>query len=139
MVETGKQVSIEYTLTLEDGTKVDTNVGGEPLVFEQGAGQIVPGLEEELAGLEEGDSKKVTVGPEKAYGPVDPNAFQEVEAEKVPEDARKEGTVLLARDAQGNGRQVRVHEVKDESVVIDFNHPLAGQTLTFDVKVLDVR
>ena len=138
MIENGNQVSIEYTLTLEDGTKVDTNVGGEPLVYEQGSGQIIPGLEEELAGLKEGDTKKVTVAPERGYGPVDPEAFQEVESTKIPEEARTVGTMLLARDASGNGRQVRVHEVKDETVVIDFNHPLAGKTLTFDVKILDI-
>lgn len=138
MIEKGSQVSIEYTLTLEDGTKVDTNVGGEPLVYEQGSGQIIPGLESELAGLKAGDSKKVTVAPEKAYGPVDPEAFQEVEADKIPEEARTVGTMLLARDASGNGRQVRVHEIKDETVVIDFNHPLAGKTLTFDVKILEI-
>ena len=72
VVEEGSQVGIEYTLTLEDGTKVDTNVGGDALRFEQGSGQIIPGLDKELLGMAVGDSKHVTVQPEEGYGSVPP-------------------------------------------------------------------
>jgi FKBP-type peptidyl-prolyl cis-trans isomerase 2 len=139
VVEKGKKVSIEYTLTLDDGTQVETNVGGEPLEFEQGAGQIIPGLEEGIAGMKPGEQKTIRIAPEKAYGPVHPEAFQEVELAKLPEGARKVGTMLVARDAAGNQHPVRVAEVKADKAVIDFNHPLAGKTLTFNVKVLQVR
>lgn len=138
VVEEGRQVSIEYTLSLEDGTTADTNVGGEPLVYEQGKEQILPALEEELQGLHVNDSKQVTLPPEKAYGPVNPEAFQEVEAENIPEDAREEGAMLVARDSAGNERPVRVHSVEEDKVVLDLNHPLAGETLTFEVKVVGI-
>lgn len=139
MIETGKQVSLEYTLKLQDGTEVDSNVGKDPLVYEQGSGQIIPGLEQELTGLDKGDSKTVTVPPEKAYGPVNPDAFQEIDRDKVPEESRQEGAALVARDAEGNAHPVRVYEVKNEAIVLDLNHPLAGQTLTFEVRVVDVQ
>lgn len=138
VVEEGRQVSIEYTLSLEDGSTADTNVGGEPLVYEQGRRQILPALEKELEGLHVNDSKQVTLPPEKAYGPVNPEAFQEVDSESIPEDARAPGTMLMARDPAGNERPVRVHSVEEDKIVLDLNHPLAGETLTFDVKILGI-
>jgi FKBP-type peptidyl-prolyl cis-trans isomerase SlyD len=139
VVEQGKKVSIEYTLKLEDGTQVETNLEKEPLTYTHGEGQIISGLEEALTGMREGDAKTVTVPPEKAYGETNPQAYQEVEKGQVPEKARKEGTLLTVSDGAGNRRQVRVHEIKDDKVVIDLNHPLAGKTLKLDVKVVDVQ
>ena len=139
MVESGSQVGIEYTLTLEDGTTVDSNVGGEVLRFEQGAGQIIPGLDKELIGMELSQAKQVTVAPEEGYGPVDPDAFSDVPLSDLPEDAREPGTPLMAQDAQGRTQRLRVHKVEGDTATLDFNHPLAGQTLIFDVKVLEIR
>lgn len=138
MIEDGRTVSIEYTLTLEDGTRADSNVGEEPLRFEQGRQQILPALERELEGMEVGEQKEVTLPPEQAYGPVNPDAFQEVEADRVPEEARHEGARLVAQDPTGKQHLIRVHERKGESLVLDLNHPLAGETLRFDVKILGV-
>lgn len=138
-VEDGKSVSIEYTLRLEDEGVVDTNVGDQPMVYTHGAGEIVPGLEEALGGLAVGETRQVTVPPEKAYGPVDPSAFDEVDTELVPEEARSPGAELMARDPSGRTLHVRVHEVRPNTIVIDLNHPLAGKTLTFDVKILDIK
>jgi FKBP-type peptidyl-prolyl cis-trans isomerase SlyD len=138
MVEDGKQVGIEYTLTLDDGTQVDSNVGGEPLVFQQGAHQILPALEEALAGLKVGDSKKVALTAEQAYGPVHPEGFQEVDASLIPEDARVPGTMLVGDDGSGHRRPVRVAEVKGDKIVVDLNHPLAGKALTFAVRVMEI-
>jgi len=138
MIEKGKTVSLEYTLTLEDGTVADTNVGDEPLTYEHGSEEILPALEKALAGLSVDDTKKVTLTPEEGYGPHDPEAFQTVESDLIPEDARKPGSFLVARDDDGNEQQVRVHEVGDEGVVLDLNHPLAGETLKFEVKILGV-
>ncbi len=137
-VANGKRVSIEYTLTLEDHTKVDSNVGAEPLTYTQGSREILPALQEALLGLKEGDTKHVTLSPEDGYGPVDPAAFQTVEKNLIPENARHVGAQLLARDASGHTQRVRVHEVKDDTVVVDLNHPLAGKTLVFDVRVLKI-
>ena len=137
-VEKGRVVSIEYTLTLDSGTKVDSNVGGEPLKFTQGQSQILPALQEALVGLAVGDSKSVTLAPEEGYGPVHEEAFHEVEAQRIPPDARQVGIQLTAQDEQGNEHPIRVHEIRDDKVVLDFNHPLAGETLQFDVKILAV-
>jgi FKBP-type peptidyl-prolyl cis-trans isomerase 2 len=139
VIEAGSTVGIEYTLTLEDGTKVDSNVGGEVLHVQQGSGQIIPGLDKELIGMEVGDSKQVTVAPDQAYGQVDPTAFTEVPVGELPEHGREPGTVLMTRDAQGNTRRLRVHKVEGEQATLDFNHPLAGKTLTFDVTIREIQ
>ena len=139
VVETGSAVSFDYTLTDESGKVVDTSKGKEPMQYVHGKGQIIPGLEKELAGMSVGSEKKVTVKPEEAYGAVDSTAFTEVPKEKLPPDALKVGTMLLAQGPQGQGVPVRVHEIKEKTVVMDFNHPLAGKTLSFDVKITDIK
>jgi FKBP-type peptidyl-prolyl cis-trans isomerase SlyD len=137
-IAAGSQVAIEYSLKTGDGNVVDENVGRDPLRFEQGKGQILPALEEELEGLAVGDEKKVTLSPEKGYGPVNPDAYHTVPAEKIPEEARKVGAMLMAQGANGQQRPMRVHEVKGDEIVMDLNHPLAGKTLHFDIKVVSV-
>jgi FKBP-type peptidyl-prolyl cis-trans isomerase SlyD len=139
MVKDGATVSLEYTLSGEDGKVIESNKGKEPLRFVDGRSQIIPGLEKALEGMKPGTEKKVTVKPEDAYGPVDPNAYREVPKENVPADSLKEGMALFAKNAEGEMFPVRVKEVKDKTVVIDMNHPLAGKTLVFDVKILDVQ
>ena len=137
-VQTGSSVSIEYTLKDEVGQVLDTNKGKSPLVFTQGQQQIIPGLEREMIGLHAGDQKKVVVKPEDGYGPVMPNAQTEVPKDAIPKEGLKVGTALLARSGSGETRPVVVKEIKDTTVVLDLNHPLAGKTLFFDVKVLGV-
>ncbi len=138
VVEAGRRVSIEYTLTTDDGKVADTNVGGEPLVYEQGKSEILPALEQALVGLEKGESTKVTLPPDQGYGIAKPELMQTVPAEKIPEDARKAGTTLMAQSQSGEQRPVRIHEVKGEEIVVDLNHPLAGKALHFEVRVLEV-
>ncbi len=138
VITDGKQVSLEYTLTLEDKSKIDSNVGKDPLVYVHGAHDIIPGLEKQMAGLKVGESKKIEVVPEEGYGPVDPKRTQEVEKTKIPEDARKVGAQLTGQGPDGRMIPARVTEVKDTTVVVDLNHPLAGKKLFFDIKVLKV-
>jgi len=138
-VSPGMKVSIEYTLRLEDNTVVDTNVGSGPLTYVHGSQEIVPGLEKALEGMKIGDSKRVTIKPEEGYGVVNPEAFVEVKKEQIPEDALRVDAELQGRDASGRAFQVRVAEIKGQTVVLDFNHPLAGRTLRFEVKVLDIQ
>jgi len=138
-VSDGKAISMEYTLTLEDKKVLDTNVGGEPMNFTQGSHQIIPGLESALEGMKVGESKQVTVDPEQGYGPVNPEAVQEVPIESIPPDARKVGVRLQGQDAQGRMVHPLVTEVKEQVVMLDFNHPLAGKKLYFDVKILDIQ
>ncbi len=137
-VSNGKQVTLEYTLKLDDQSVVDTNVGGEPIKLTQGNHEIVPGLEKALDGMTVGEKKKVTVAPPEGYGSVDPTAFQEVDRKMVPTDAQKVGAQLEGKTSDGRTVYPRISEVKHKTIVLDFNHPLAGKTLYFDVKVLDV-
>jgi FKBP-type peptidyl-prolyl cis-trans isomerase SlyD len=138
-VSDGKTVSIEYTLKLEDQSVVESNVGAEPLTYTQGTHHIIPGLENALAGMKVGENKEVTIAPDEAYGHVNDAAFKEVGKDQIPPDAMKVGTMLQGQDPNGSTFTVRISEIKDESVVLDFNHPLAGKTLVFDVKVLNIQ
>lgn len=138
MIENGKQVAIEYSVFSDDNTQIDTNIGKDPLVFLFGSHQILPALEEALRGLEVGDSRKVTLNPDKAYGDINPQAYKKVEAKLIPEDLRFEGALLVVSDEQFGEMLIRVESLDGEQVVLDFNHPLAGKTLKFDVKVLDI-
>lgn len=136
-IKAGSRVGIEYTLTDEGGKVLDSNKGQEPFTYTHGQRQIVPGLESALVGKRAGDVAKVTVKPEDGYGKVDPSAQIEVGRERVPPDV-KVGSELTGRTANGDTRSVRVKEIRDKSVVLDMNHPLAGKTLVFDVRVLSV-
>ena len=135
----GKNVSLEYTLTLDDKSVVESNVGKQPLTYTHGTQQIIPGLEKALAGLAVGDTKEVTVVPADGYGEQDPNALQEVQKQLIPPDALVVGTRLQGQAPDGHMVYPRVAEIKDDTVMLDFNHPLAGQTLHFNVKILDVQ
>jgi FKBP-type peptidyl-prolyl cis-trans isomerase 2 len=139
VVQDGAEVSFDYTLTDDGGKVIDSSKGKEPMNYTHGKGQIIPGLEREMAGMAVGAEKKVTVKPEDAYGPVNPQAFQEVPKDKLPPDALKVGIVLTAQGPQGQAVPVRVHEIKEKTVVMDFNHPLAGKTLSFDIKITAVK
>lgn len=139
VIQSGSDVSFDYTLTDESGAVIDSSKGKAPMHYIHGQGQIIPGLEKELAGMTVGGQKKVTVKPEDAYGPIDPRAFQEVPKEKLPADALKVGAMLMAQGPQGQGVPVRVHEIKEKTVIMDFNHPLAGKTLSFDIKVTEIK
>jgi FKBP-type peptidyl-prolyl cis-trans isomerase SlyD len=138
-IKDGAQVSLEYILKLEDKTVLESNVGKEPMTYRHGAHEIVPGLEQSLEGLAKGDKKHVVVKPADGYGEIDAKAVQEVKKSMIPEAARKVGAQLEAKSPDGQSMFPRVTEVKEETVVLDFNHPLAGKTLFFDVTVLDVK
>lgn len=138
-VSSGTKVSLEYTLRLDDKTVVDTNVDSEPFTYLHGAHQIIPGLERALEGMKIGERKQVTVSPEEGYGSVNPEAFIEVTKEEFPQEALKVNALIQGRDARGRPFYARVVEIKDQSIVLDFNHPLAGKTLYFEVKVLDIQ
>ncbi len=138
MIKSGKKVTLEYTVFLDDGTQIDSNVGEDPLVFVLGSHQVFPALEEALVGLKVGDTKQVFLKPEDAYGPVLEEAYKEVDSEAVPSSFRYVGAVLGVQDPAGGVYPIRVHEIKEEKIVLDFNHPLAGRALKFNVKVLGV-
>jgi FKBP-type peptidyl-prolyl cis-trans isomerase 2 len=137
-IEKGKKVSFDYTLTV-DGQVVDSSKEREPLSYVHGEGKIIPGLASELEGMKEGQEKTVEVSPEDAYGKEDPEAFKEISKGSLPEGLEpKTGMMLQMQGPEGQPVPVKVAEVKDEAVVLDLNHPLAGKTLNFDVKVISV-
>jgi FKBP-type peptidyl-prolyl cis-trans isomerase SlyD len=138
-ISAGKEVSIEYTLKLEDDTLVASNVGRDPMVYVHGSNQIVPGLENALAGMAVGETRKITLPPDESYGLVDPEAFREVDKHQIPAEAMHVGAQIQGREGDGEVVHARIAEVKENSVVLDFNHPLAGKTLCFEVKVLGIQ
>lgn len=138
MIRNGKKISLEYTVFLDDGTQVDSNVGEDPLVFVLGEHQVFPALEQELLDLKVGDTKQIVLKAEQAYGPVVQEAFREVDIDTIPTAYRFAGAVLGVQDPSGGVYPIRVHEIKKDRIILDFNHPLAGQALRFDVKVVSV-
>lgn len=139
MISQGHKIFLEYTVFLDDGTEIDSNVGEDPLVFVLGSHQVFPALEQALLGLKIGDTKQVMLKPEEAYGPIVPEAFKEVDLETVPDSFRYVGAVLGVQDPAGGVYPIRVHQIQEERVILDFNHPLAGRALKFDVKIVDVK
>ncbi|HEY7713292.1 MAG TPA: peptidylprolyl isomerase [Candidatus Binatia bacterium] len=138
MVRNGSIVSFEYTLSDDNGEVLQSNKGKEPVTYTHGKQEIIPGLEKGLSQMEINEEKTIRVTPDDAYGPVDPEGFKEVPKADMPTTALEVGTPLTARGPQGEELLIHVSEVKDDTVVLDFNHPLAGKTLTFDIKVLDI-
>ena len=138
VIADGKKISLEFTLSLDDKTQVQSNIGQEPMVYVHGTQQIIPGLEKQLTGLKAGETKHVEISPEDGYGPIDPKRTQEVDKDKIPEEARKVGSKLTGQGPQGQPMYAEVKEVKEKTLVLDLNHPLAGKKLIFDVKVLKV-
>lgn len=134
-------VSIDYTLKLDDGEVIDSSDGREPLEYMQGRGQIVPGLERELYGLNVGEEKAVTVTAEEGYGAYDDERLQRVPMDTFPEDMDlEEGLNVRMRDVNsGQLFDAYIDEIDEEAVTLDFNHPLAGETLFFDIKVVGLR
>ncbi len=138
-VKTGDTVTIHYTGKLDDGTQFDSSHGREPLSFEVGSGQIIPGLDKALPGMTEGESKTVAVPADEAYGPVNPQAKQPVPRADIPDHIPLDiGSQLQVQTQDGQTMAVVVSEVSDDTVVLDANHPLAGETLNFDIEVVKV-
>jgi peptidylprolyl isomerase len=136
-ISNNKLVKIHYKGTLNDGTVFDSSEGKEPLEFIYGVGMIIPGLEKGIEGLEQGQKKTIEVKADDAYGPIMEQAVQEVPKDQFPQDVElKEGMQLAAQGPQGV-IPVKVKEIKEDSVLVDFNHPLAGQDLKFDVEVIE--
>jgi len=137
-IRKGSLVRIHYTLEV-DGQRVDATYGRGPLEFQEGSGRVVEGLEEQILGLQAGGEKVVVVPPEKGYGPRDPAAVRRIPLSRFGAQAAKlrpGGSIRGLRGARVTS--ARVLSVDRESVTLDFNHPYAGKTLTFRVRVVDV-
>jgi len=137
-IEANQIVSIEYEV--KDGDKVvDSNVGGAPLVFMFGKGQIIPGLEKGIVNMAIGEKGDVLVAPADAYGEYNDEATQEVPADQFAGIDLEIGMTLYGQAEDGGTTQVTVKEIAGDNIVIDFNHPLAGKNLMFSVTINNVR
>ena len=135
-----KTVVFDYQLYNEEGELMESSGEGNPLSFVFGEGAIIPGLEKELEGLEPGDTKEVVVEPKEAYGVRDPNLVQHVPRDRFPDGFDfEEGMTYSATTDGGNNVSFLVVGQDNDNVEIDLNHPLAGQTLRFEVIIRDVQ
>ena len=138
-VKDKKVVQISYKGTLSDGSVFSQSPADKPLEFMVGAGKLIPALEKGLVGLKVGEKKKIIVKAADAYGEYDKNALQEVPRDRFPKGAAiTVGEQFMVQTPNGPF-PVKIAEVKDTTVVVDFNHPLAGKDLTFDVEIVKIR
>jgi FKBP-type peptidyl-prolyl cis-trans isomerase 2 len=142
VAEKGKKVTVHYKGTLEDGSVFDSSEGKDPISFEIGGKQVVPGFENAVEGMKVGEKKSVTLEPKDAYGDPNPQLKQEVPMDALKQSGitPEEGMVLGIQHPQMPGQQLpaKIVEVKEETVLMDLNHPLAGKKLTFDVELVSV-
>ena len=138
-VKAGDTVHLHYTGTLLDGTTFDSSEGRDPLQFEVGSGQIIPGLDVAIPGMAVGDKKIVKIGADDAYGQLNPEMRQAVPREGIPADIPLEvGTQLQMQTPDGQAMPVTVVEVDEATVTLDANHPLAGKDLQFDIELVKI-
>lgn len=138
-VESDLYISVEYTGTLKNGDVFDTSSGRQPLEVKMGSGQLIRGFENELMGMALNEKKSFTLKPEEAYGERDENLMHNIPRSNVPPNMNPEEGQMVGLQTQ-DGRQVpaRIVSVDDDKIVLDMNHPLAGQTLNFDIEVVGI-
>jgi len=140
LIAANKAVSIDYTLTNDIGEVIDSSAGGAPLVYLQGAGNIIPGLEKALDGKTQGDELTVTIEPEDAYGEYSAELVSTLSRSMFEGvDELEVGMQFHASAPDGQMQIVTIRDLDGDDVTVDGNHPLAGQRLTFQVKIVDVR
>lgn len=137
-VKNGDKVKVEYEGTFNDGTVFDSSEKcGAPLEFEVGAGQIIPGFENAVMGMENGEEKEFKLEPSDAYGDRNPQLVQKIPKDQLPKEVTP-GMMLMIGLPNGVQIPVKVTEVTDEEVTLDLNHPLAGKALNFKIKIVDI-
>lgn len=138
-IQQGSVVTLHYTGTLEDGTEFDSSRGRDPLVFTVGEEMLIPGFENGVLGHDKGDQFKVTVDPEDGYGEYSEELVFEVPLDQVPDHITPETGMVLELTGEEGDMEVTIIDVTETSVLLDANHTLAGETLTFDIEIVDVR
>jgi peptidylprolyl isomerase len=135
----GDNVAVHYTGKLTNGTQFDSSAGREPLAFTVGAGQMIKGFDAAIPGMKIGDKKTVNIPAAEAYGEKNPEAIIPFPKENVPADMQLEvGMPLTLSDQHGHPVQVVVQEIKDDVIVLDANHHLAGEELVFDIELVSI-
>ena len=135
----GRKYKVHYTGRLEDGTVFDSSRGGDPFVVPVGLRRVIEGFGEALLDMEAGDSKEVTIPPSRAYGPHREDLLSDISRERFPEALElRVGQNLQLKGPGGIVARVQIRELKEDSVTVDANHPLAGKTLIFDLEVVEI-
>ncbi len=138
-VETGNFVSVHYKGTLESGEVFDTSEGRHPMEVQMGAGQIITGFEKALMGMSLNEKKVFTLEPEEAYGHKDDNLTHSFNRSEIPAEMEIEvGQTVALSSPEGQQVPAQIVEANDQKVVVDLNHPLAGETLTFDIEIVGI-
>jgi len=141
-IKKGDKVKVDYEGKLDDGTIFDSSTHGDhshPIEFEVGAGNVIKGFDEGVIGMEKDEEKEITIKPEDAYGEPNPQAVQKVPRDQLPKEPEpKEGMMLALKTPDGQQFPATIKKVTDKEVTIDMNHPLAGKTLHFKIKVVEV-
>lgn len=138
-VQKGNQVKVHYTGRLESGEVFDSSRDRQPLKFQVGAGQMIPGFENAIIGMEQGEKVTATIPASEAYGERRKELLIKVPRENVPENLNPEvGKKLSIKQPDGNAIPVVVTEAREDSIILDANHPLAGKTLIFDIELVEV-
>lgn len=139
-IESGNKVTLHYKGTLTDGSQFDSSYDrGEPLTITMGEGQVIPGFEGALSGMEVGESKTFTLAPDEAYGPRDPEAEVSLERSVFPPDFEfSDGMIVPLSGPEGQTFMATLSDITDETVTADLNHPMAGKDLTFEIEVLEI-
>ena len=133
------QVKVHYTGTLDDGSVFDSSEGREPLAFTVGAGNMIPGFENAVLGMAINEIKKIKIPCEQAYGPVRDDLIQELNKSVLPQGLTPQvGQRLQSQDDQGRSFVVTVRQVKEQTIVIDGNHELAGKDLQFEIRLVEL-
>ncbi len=139
-VEENNTVKVHYTGKLKNGQVFDSSANREPLEFTVGEGKLIPGFEKGVLGMAEGESKELEVSSDQAYGEVKEEMIHEIGKDKLPKDLDpKVGTQLVSKTPDGREFMVFIKKIMDDTVIIDANHPLAGEDLIFDIKVVDIQ
>ena len=138
-VKQGDNVKVHYTGKLSNGKVFDSSAGRDPLAFTIGKGMMIPGFEKGILNMAVGEEKTIVLPPSEAYGDVRLDMFAEIEKSQLPPEIKPEvGLELVSQQPEGQQMIVLIKEVKENSVVIDANHPLAGKELTFEIKLVDI-
>jgi peptidylprolyl isomerase len=134
----GDTVRVHYTGKLDDGSVFDSSEGREPLEFRLGGGEVIPGFEQAVTGMAPGDERQVTIPADEAYGPRREELVLVVRRQELPEEMQPEVGLQLQMSQDGQQFVVTISDVTEEDVVLDANHPLAGEDLTFELKLVDI-
>ena len=138
-VKSGDKIKVHYHGKLNTGETFDSSEGRDPLEFEVGSGMVIKGFDDGVTGMSVGEKKTVNIPFDEAYGPVNPEMVLEMPKDRFPKDMELEkGMPLMMSDQQGQQFQVTIVEIKEEAVMLDANHPLAGKDLTFDLELVEI-